>query len=123
MKTKTKKKAVKSEVIARATLRGVRISPQKARLVIDLIRGKGVEDALNTLRFLPKKAAKLSAKILESAIFNAKESKGADVDRLIVVGAYVNMGVTIKRFMPRAQGRATPIKKRSSHITIELGEK
>lgn len=123
MKTKAKKNTKANEVVASATLRGVRISPQKARLVIDLIRGKGVEDAMNTLRFLPKKAAKLTIKILQSAIFNAKEARGSDIDTLVVSGAYVNMGQSIKRFMPRAQGRATQIIKRSSHITIELGEK
>lgn len=115
--------AQNKEFVSIAKLNGVRISPRKAKLVIDLIRGKGVEDALNVLRFLPKKGAKLASKVLESAIHNAKENKGSDIDRLWISEAYVNQGPTMKRFMPRAQGRATQILKRSSHITICLGEK
>lgn len=107
----------------RASLRHVRISPRKARLVVNLIKGKHVEEALQILRFAPKKGAKLASKLLLSAISNAKESGKVDVDKLWVRGGFVSMGRTIKRFMPRAQGRATPIKKRSAHITLLVGER
>ena len=110
-------------VVSKAVLRGIRMSPQKARLVIDLIRGKAVEDAINILRFLPKKGAKLAQKLLESAIHNAKEQKGSDIDRLFVQSAFVDCGQITKRYMPRAQGRANVISKRTSHITVHLGEK
>lgn len=119
----TKKTVVKPEVVSTATLRGVRISAQKARLVIDLVRGKAVEDALNALKFLPKKGASIASKLIESAMHNAREQKGADVDRLFITNAYVNEGTTLKRIIPRAQGRATSIFKRSSHITVELAQK
>lgn len=125
-KTKTDKKnkneVSTTEVVSSATLRGVRLSAQKARLVVNLIRGKGVEDALLALRFLPKKGAKLATKLIESAMHNAIEQKGADVDRLYVAKIFVNEGPTLKRIIPRAQGRATSIFKRSSHITVELGQ-
>ena len=109
--------------ITRATLRNVRISPRKARLIVNLIKGKQVEVALQNLMFRPKKAADFTLKLLRSAISNAVESASADVDKLWVIGAWVNMGRTMKRYMPRAQGRATPIRKRSSHVTVVLGER
>jgi len=109
--------------VATATMRHVRISPRKARLVIDLIRGKQVDPALQILKFSPKKTAVIARKLLESAIANAREQARADVDRLWVTGGWVDSGRTMKRYMPAAHGRATPIKKRSSHITICLGEK
>jgi large subunit ribosomal protein L22 len=108
-------------VLGKATLRHVRISARKARLVVDLIRGKQVEPALQMLQFKPKKGAFICRKLLLSAVSNAKEHGGADVDTLWIVGAYVDMGRTLSRWMPRARGRATPIRKRSSHITLELG--
>lgn len=121
--TAKKDKKIPLREVGSATARRARISPQKARLVVNLIRGKGVEDAVNTLRFLPKKGARITEKLLQSAIMNAKEANGADVDRLWVAKVTVDAGPTMKRFMPRAQGRATPIRKRSSHITVVLGEK
>jgi large subunit ribosomal protein L22 len=109
--------------VARATLNDMRLSPRKARLVIDLIRGKQVEPAMQVLRYSPKKAAKLAYKLLESAVSNAREGARADVDRLWVTKGWVDEGRTLKRYMPAAHGRATPIRKRSAHMTIVLGEK
>lgn len=107
---------------ARATLRHVRISPRKVRLVVELIKGKQVEPALQILQHTPKKAARITEKLLKSAIANARENEGADVDKLWVTQGWVDMGKTMKRFIPRAQGRATPLRKRSSHITLVVGE-
>ena len=108
--------------LSKASVNNVRVSPQKARLVVDLIRGKQVDVALKILRFSPKKTSKILETLLISAVSNAKEQNSVDVDRLWVYSCNVDMGKTLKRFMPRAQGRATPIKKRHSHITIELVE-
>ena len=107
--------------VSSATLRGVRISPRKLRLVADVIRGKYVGDALQTLDFMPKKAAKITSAVLKSAISNARNASNVDIDNLIVQQAYVDMGKTMKRFLPRAKGVATRIRKKSSHITISLG--
>jgi large subunit ribosomal protein L22 len=112
----------KSEV-ARASLRHIRMSPRKARLVIDLIRGKQVEPALSILKFSPKKGAAFAHKLLQSAIANAREHAQADVDKLWITKGWVDEGRTLKRYMPAAHGRANPIRKRSSHMTIVLGEK
>jgi len=100
-----------------------RVTPTKARLVADLIRGKGAEEALNILTFTRKAAARTILKLLKSAIANATQKKTVDVDRLIVKKITVDQGPTMKRFMPRALGRATMIRKRSSHIQIVLDEK
>ncbi len=108
------------EVTAR--LKGARISAQKARLVADQVRGKGVEDALNILTFSPKKAAHLIKKVLNSAIANAEHNDGADVDELKVSTIMVDEAVTMKRIMPRAKGRADRISKRSCHITIKVAD-
>lgn len=112
-----------SAEISRATARHVRLSPRKARLVIDLIRGKQVEPALHILQFSPKKGARIAHKLLEAAISNAREQASADVDRLWITAGFVDAGRTLKRYMPAAHGRATPVRKRSSHMTIVLGEK
>jgi large subunit ribosomal protein L22 len=112
---------IQGEVVASATLRHVRISPQKARLVLGLIRGKEVERALDILRYTPKKGARLVSKLLKSAVSNAREKGGVDLDSLLVTGCWADTGRTMKRFMPRARGMATPILKRSSHITLVLG--
>lgn len=106
----------------RATLRHIRVSPQKARLIVNLVKGKQVDPALQILKFAPKKSALFCHKLLLSAIANAREKNNADADKLWVIGGYVNMGRTLKRYMPRAQGRATPIRKRSAHITLVVGE-
>jgi large subunit ribosomal protein L22 len=123
MAKKTQKSELKDSQIASATLRHIRMSPRKARLVVDLIRGKQVEPALAILQFSPKKGAKLAHKLLQSAIANAREQHRADVDRLWVTASWVDEGRTLKRFMPAAHGRAAPIRKRSSHMTIVVGQK
>jgi large subunit ribosomal protein L22 len=108
---------------AKAITRHVRISPQKGRLVADLIRGKQVEDALQILRFTPKKAARVLAKTLQAAIANAADTHRVDPDTLYVKRTYVDCGATWKRFTPRAHGRATPIRKRTSHFTVVVEER
>ncbi len=106
----------------KAKLRFTRMAPRKARLVADMIRGKKSEEALNLLSFTPKAAARTLVKLLKSAIANATQKK-VDVDRLYVKTIMVDQGPTMKRFMPRALGRATTIRKRTSHITIVLDER
>ena len=105
----------------RAILKTYRQSPRKVRLVADTIRGKRVPDALAVLSFLEKRAAAPIRKLLESAVANARQNFGADPDELAVREITVNKGAVLKRSMPRARGRATPIKKRTSHVTIILG--
>ncbi|EJC7969030.1 50S ribosomal protein L22 [Vibrio parahaemolyticus] len=100
-----------------------RISPQKARLVADLIRGKSVDQALEILTFSNKKAAALVKNVLESAIANAEHNEGADIDDLNVAKIFVDEGPTMKRIMPRAKGRADRILKRSSHITVVVADR
>jgi len=98
------------------------MSPQKVRLVVDMIRGKRVEEALNILSFSSKAAARPVAKLLKSAVANADNRNSLDLDRLFVASAVVNEGPTWRRWLPRAMGRATRIRKRTSHITVVLGE-
>ena len=105
-----------------AKLRGAPISAQKARLVADLVRGMPVERALNTLEFSTKKAAHFVKKVIQSAIANAEHNNGADVDELKVATIFVDEGITLKRIMPRAKGRADRISKRTCHITVKVGE-
>jgi len=107
---------------AKAVAKFIRVSPRKTRLVADNIKGKGVEDALNILRFTPKKPAKILSKVLYSAISNAEQMPGVDVDSLIVESVVVNEGPTWKPIQPRAMGRAYRIRKRTSHITIVVKE-
>lgn len=107
---------------AEATLKMARISAQKARLVADQIRGLRVESALNLLTFSTKKGAVLVKKVLESAIANAENNAGADVDSLKVKAVQVNEGQSMKRIRPRAKGRANRITKRTSHITVTVAE-
>ena len=104
-----------------AKLRGAAISAQKARLVADLIRGKSVARAIDILNFSNKKAAKLVKKCLESAIANAEHNNGLDIDTLRVSTIYVDEGITLKRILPRAKGRADRISKRTCHITVKVG--
>lgn len=106
----------------KAILRNTRISARKARLVVDMVRGKPVSVALDTLKLTNKKAAPLVSKLIQSAMASATSQATVDVDRLVVSEVFVDEGATLKRFLPRAQGRATPIRKRSSHITVKLAE-
>jgi len=106
----------------RAVAKYIRISPQKARLVADVVRGKDVDSALTTLRFMPKKAARIIRKVLESAVANAEQTETIDVDTLYVKEIQINGGPMLKRFRPRAMGRATRILKRTSHITVVVDE-
>ena len=106
----------------RAVTRYVRISPRKARLVTELIKGKPVEEALTILRFVPKKAARLVDKTLRSALANAEQNPNIDIDTLYIKRIFVDGGPTMKRWRARAMGRATKIIKRSSHITVILDE-
>ena len=99
--------------------RFARISARKARLMIDLIRGRDVQDALNVLKFMPNRAAPMIAKVLTSAVANADEQE-ADVDRLFVSEARVDEGPTMKRFHPKDRGRAHSILKRTSHICVAV---
>lgn len=105
---------------ATATARHIRITPRKARQVVDLIRGKRVGDALSILTFTPLHAARIVKKLLDSAVANAEQKKVGDLDSLTVAKAYVNQGVTMKRMRARAMGRGNVIKKRTSHITLVL---
>ena len=113
---------------AHAIMRGTRQSPYKMRLVIDEIRGLSVNDALAYLQFSKKHASLQIAKTLRSAVANAEHAaregnSAIDVDNLVITRAVVNEGPKLKRFMPAAMGRATPIQKRTSHVEIELGER
>ena len=113
---------------AKAIARHVRITPQKARRIVDLIRGKQATDAVAALRFAPQSASEQILKVLQSAIANARVKADAaaeafDERTLVVTAAYVDEGPTMKRFRPRAQGRASRINKRTSHITVHVAPK
>jgi large subunit ribosomal protein L22 len=107
----------------RARAKYIRIAPRKVRLVVDLIRGKRVNEALAILKFTPKAASPVVEKVLKSAIANAENNHNMDVNRLFVKEIFVDPGPTLKRFHPRAQGRAYSIMKRTSHITVVVAEK
>lgn len=108
---------------ARAVAKDVRLSPRKARIVIDAIRGKNVNEALRIVRLSNKKAARSIRKTLESAIANAENNYDIDVDDLYVVRATVDMGRSLRRMKPRAYGRADLIRRPMSHITIVVGDR
>ena len=114
--------AVADERRARATARYVRMTPMKVRRVVDLIRGMEAREALSVLQFAPQAASEPVAKVLASAVANAEHNQHLDPATLVVAVAYVDEGPTLKRFRPRAQGRAFRINKRTSHITIEVSE-
>lgn len=106
----------------RAVAKYVRIAPRKVRRVVDLVRGKYVDEALGMLQFLPNRAAKQVRKVVQSAAANAENNFAMDLETLKITTAYVDAGPTMKRIRPRAMGRAYAILKRSSHITVVVGE-
>ncbi|MGQ0773616.1 MAG: 50S ribosomal protein L22 [Pseudonocardiales bacterium] len=112
--------ATQEPIRAVARARYVRVTPMKARRVIELIRGRSARDALAVLRFAPQAASEPVSKVLASAIANAENNLDLDADTLVVARAFVDEGPTLKRFRPRAQGRAYRIRKRTSHITVEV---
>jgi large subunit ribosomal protein L22 len=105
----------------KASVRGVRVSAQKGRLVADMVRGLPVEKALNVLTFSPKKSAHIIKKVLESAIANAEHNDGADIDELKVKSIYVEEGASLRRFRARAKGRGAKIEKQTSHVFLTVG--
>ncbi len=107
---------------AQATAKFIRVSPRKTRVVAKNVVGKPVEDAMNILKFTPQKGAEVIRAVMRSALANAENNTSVNVDALVVKQVIVNEGPTWKRFMPRAQGRATHIRKRTSHITVILAE-
>ncbi len=107
----------------KATAKTVRIQPRKVRLVLDLIRGKSVEEAAAICKFLPNKGGEIVGKVLKSAIANAVHNNDLDEAKLYVKACYADEGMTMKRFMPRAKGSASPIMKRTSHVTVVVAEK
>ena len=107
----------------KATAKTVRVTTRKAKLVLDLIRGKDIKEALAILKFLPNKAARITYKVAKSAVANATHNFQMDESKLYVKECYANEGITLKRFMPRAKGSASPIMKRTSHITVLVAER
>lgn len=107
---------------AKAVAKEMRISPRKARLVVDLIRGKQVSEAFAILKYTPKAASPMIEKVLKSAIANAEHNYEMNEDELAIAKAYIDEGATLKRFRPRAMGRAGRINKRTSHITIVVSD-
>jgi large subunit ribosomal protein L22 len=105
----------------KAQAKYIRIAPRKVQVIIPAIKGRKVEDAISILQFMPRKGARILKKVLHSAVANAEQNK-VDIDTLVVKTVLVDGGPTLKRFMPRAMGRAYPILKRTSHITVFLEE-
>ena len=108
---------------AKSTAKTVRITARKVRLVVDLIRGKSVGEAISILKFTPRGASPVVEKVLKSAIANAEHNYDLNIENLVVSEAFVDEGPTMKRFRPRAKGSASPILKRTSHITVVVSEK
>lgn len=108
---------------AKAIVKYVRLSPRKVRQVVDLIRGKKVNEALAILRYVPKRASEVVTKAVKSAAANAENNMQMERDELFVTSCFVDQGPTLKRFQPRAMGRADIIRKRTSHITVMVGDK
>ena len=108
---------------AKAVARYVRVSPRKARIVVDLIRGKSVEDASAILKFTPRAAAEVVEKVLNSAVANAEKNLHIPAEDLYVSATFVDEGPTLKRIRPRAQGRASRINKRTSHVTVVVKQR
>jgi large subunit ribosomal protein L22 len=105
----------------KASVRGVRLSVDKGRLVADMVRGRSVAQALNILAFTPKKAALIIRKAVESAVANAEHNDGADIDELKITSIYVEQGATLKRFSARAKGRGNRISKPTCHVFVSVG--
>lgn len=125
-KTLTKKERKAEGIgkdIGKATLMYARISPTKVRIVANLIKGKNVKEAMAILQYTPKAASPILSKLLKSAVSNAENNNNLDIEKLYVSEAYANQGPTLKRIMPRAQGRAYRILKRTSHITLIVKER
>ncbi len=108
---------------AQAKLKSARLSPRKTRLIVDMVRGLNIQNALNILNFSPKPSAKIVATLLKSAVANAEQKGVSDIDSLYVKTIFVDGGAALKRFVPRAQGRASKIRKPTSHITVVLADK
>ena len=123
------KKKVEEEIVkpeprdVKATAKTVRVTTRKAKLVLDLIRGKDVKEAMGILTLLPNKAARITKKVVKSACANATHNFQMDEDKLYVKACYADEGITLKRYMPRAKGSASPIMKRTSHITVVVSER
>ena len=120
MAAKTSRNEAEEPVLVRASAKYVRVSPRKARLIADQVRGKHIDDARSLLQFSPRSAADDIAKVIESAAANAENNHELIGDEMIVAEIRVDEGPTLKRFRPRAMGRATPIHKRTCHISVAL---
>ena len=120
MAAKTRKNEAEEPVLVRASAKYVRVSPRKARLIADQVRGKHIDDARSLLQFSPRSAAEDISKVIESAAANAEANHDLIGDEMIVSEIRVDEGPTLKRFRPRAMGRATPIHKRTCHISVVL---
>ena len=107
----------------KATAKTVRISPRRTRLVLDLVRGKDVKEALAILKFTPNRAAEIITKVVKSAAANATHNFQLDEEKLYIKACYADEGVTLKRFLPRAKGSASALNKRTSHITVVVEER